>query len=146
MKRQYKNSVSQKGFGMVEVLISMAVVSFGLLGVAKLQSNMMTSSAESKTRTEALYAANQKIEELRSFTDLSIYNGIVSNSDTVTANSGSNANLARTWTITDVVSPNYKTITVNVTWTDSKNSTKSVSMTSYISMSDPIVSGKLILG
>lgn len=105
MKRNKQISMSQQGYSVLEVLVAMLIVPFGLLGVAKFQSNMMTAGAETKTRTEALYVADQKIEELRTFANNTAYTSIATGNDTVTANAGSNADLTRTWSVTDTASP-----------------------------------------
>lgn len=139
------SQISQGGFSMIEVLVAMLIVPIGLLGVAKFQSSLMIVSAETKTRSQALYAATSKIEELRAFANNTDYGLIASGSDTIAASAGSNAALTRSWTITDVASPNYKIILVNVGWTASNNQADSVSLTSYISMADPVASGKRIL-
>ena len=136
---------SQAGFSMIEVLVAMLIIPIGLLGVAKFQTNIMITGAETKTRSEALYAATSKIEELRTFANNTDYSSIASGSDTIAASAGSNAVLTRSWTVTDVASPNYKVIVVSVGWTASSNQPDSVSLTSYISMADPVVSGKRIL-
>lgn len=130
---------------MVEVLVAMLIIPIGLLGVAKFQSNIMIAGAETKTRAQALYAATSKIEELRTFATNSDYNSITTGSDTIAVSTGSNAALTRSWTVTDVASPNYKIVIVSVGWTGSDNQTDSVSLTSYISMADPVASGKRIL-
>lgn len=145
MNWQIPNQKSQHGFSLAEVLVAMAIVPMGLLGVAKFQSNMMINSAETKTRTEALYIAEQKIEDLKSFATSTVYSAINTGNDTVTANTGSNADLTRTWTVTNSTSPNYKTITVNVAWTGSDNVSNSVSLTSYVSLAEPVVSGQHVL-
>ena len=145
MNRYENFTKSQKGYSMVEVLVTMLIVPFGLLGVAKFQSNIMVVGAETKTRTEALYAAEQKIEEIRTFANTTSYNGIADGNDIVSANPGSNATLNRSWSITNSSSPNYKTITVDVAWTGSDEQPKSVTLTSYVSMADPVMSGKLVL-
>jgi len=130
---------------MIEVLVAMLIVPIGLLGVAKFQSSIMIAGAETKTRSQALYAAMSKIEELRAFANNTDYGLIANGSDTIATSAGSNAVLTRNWTVTDVASPNYKIIVLNVGWTASDNQTDSVSLTSYISMADPVVSGKRIL-
>ena len=144
-KRQKQISLSQKGFSMMEVLVVMAIIPIGMLGVAKTQHNIMSVSGESKTRAEALHVAEQKIEEIKSFVSDTDYAEITTGNDTVAANTGSNANLTRTWTVTDTASPNYKTIVANVEWTGSDNISKSVAITSYVSMSDPVASGEMLL-
>lgn len=129
----------------MEVLVSLAIVSFGMLGVAKFQGNIMSVGAETKTRTAALYAAEQKLEELRSFASTTEYAGISSGSDVMTPQAGANAVLNRTWTVSGAPGPAYKTIAVDVSWTGRDNVEQTVKLTSYISKANPIASGKLLL-
>ena len=145
MNRNRKFFRSQEGYSMVEMLVAMVIVPFGLMGVAKFQSNIMVAGAETKTRSEALYAAERKIEELRTFINNTTYDAISSGNDNITAGPGSNAVLNRSWTVTDSTTPNYKTVVVDVGWTTSSNEAKSISLTSYVSMADPVVSGQLVL-
>jgi len=89
----------QKGIGLIEVLITAIVIAVGLLAVAAMQTGFMASSGDSKTRSEALALAEQKIEQLRNNITVNGYNAQIAatNSDTVT---GTNANFARSWAIT----------------------------------------------
>lgn len=145
MNRNEKFSRSQQGYSMVEILVTLVIVPFGLLGVAKFQSNITVAGAETKTRSEALYAAERKIEQIRTFTNGATYNAIASGNDNIAAGAGSNAVFSRSWSVTDSASPNYKTVTVDVGWTGSDNAAKSVTLTSYVSMAEPVASGKLVL-
>ena len=145
MNRNRKLFQSQNGYSMIEILVALVIVPFGLLGVAKLQSNVMVAGAETKTRSEALYAAEKKIEELRTFANTTSYSTINSGNDNIAASSGSNAILSRTWSVTDSASPNYKTVVVDVGWTGSNSQANSVSLTSYVSMANPVASGQLVL-
>jgi len=118
----------QKGIGLIEVLVTTVVVAVGLLSVASLQSGLMSSSGESKTRSEAQMLAEQKIEELRNnitkngYEDLDA-NGVVDAANVTASDShtGTNASFTRTWTITNEASflataPNRKNISVQVSW------------------------------
>ncbi len=50
---------------MIEALIALAVISLGVLAIAKLYGELIASTAESKARTEAVQIAEQRIERLR---------------------------------------------------------------------------------
>ena len=60
----------QRGVGMIEVLIALVVVAFGLLALAHFQVELVRNGSDSKRRTTAVNLAMQKIEDLRSFTRL----------------------------------------------------------------------------
>ena len=91
-----------RGFSMIEVLISVVILGFGLLALAALQTTIIRSSSETKAQTIALQLAKDKLEDLRSFRTLAGYQALTSNNDTVNDNSGSlsGVNFTRTWTVT----------------------------------------------
>jgi type IV pilus modification protein PilV len=103
---------TQKGIGLIEVLIATVVVAVGLLAVASLQGKFMSSSGGSKTRAEAQLLAEQKLEALRNNVTITGYRDLnadgVVDAATITATDspvGTNASFTRTWTITDVAPP-----------------------------------------
>lgn len=69
------------GFGMVEVLIALLILSIGLLGVASLQYVSLFSNKDAQMRTQAVFIVQQMTERLRASAVLSpVYNGsMVSN-------------------------------------------------------------------
>ncbi len=54
-----------KGFSLVEVLIALVVLGVGLLGLARLQLNMLGGTAESVLQDSAVRLAEDKLESLR---------------------------------------------------------------------------------
>lgn len=55
----------QRGVGMIEVLISLLILSVGLLGMASLQARSLSMTTESLQRTQATILANDIIERAR---------------------------------------------------------------------------------
>jgi len=92
----------QRGFSMIEVMISVVVLGFGLLALAALQTSIIRASSETKSQTVALQLAKDKVEDLRAFQDLTGYQALTSGNDTVNNASGnlSGVNFTRTWTVT----------------------------------------------
>jgi len=123
----------QTGGGLIEVLIAMVVIAVGLLAVASMQGNIVSSSSENKTRAEAIDLAEQKIEAWRNNINESDFTGIGTGtgSESVT---GVNAAFTRGWNITDVTSTR-KEIAVTVSW--GANTDQRVMLTSQIAFSDP---------
>ncbi len=119
---------TQKGIGLIEVLIATVVVAVGLLAVASLQGGLMSSSGESKTRSEARALAEQQIEVLRNNISSTEYNAIPGSASPGTTVSdpgnpiaGRNASFTRSWTITNITpflatAPKRKKISVRVGW------------------------------
>ena len=138
----------QKGIGLIEALIASVVVAAGLLSVASLQGGLMSSSGESKTRSEARVLAERKIEELRNNVSLTGYNAIPGSASPGTTVqdpgnpiAGTNASFTRSWTITDVTpflatAPNRKKISVNVSW-GGGGADKTVNVVTQMAWIDP---------
>jgi hypothetical protein len=141
---------SQTGIGLIEVLITAVVIAVGLLAVASLQTGFMASSADSKTRSEALSIAERKLEELRNNITATGYNALPAapNPDPETV-IGTNATFYRTWAITDADpsisgadAPNRKKISVRVHWDNDGNgatinSDEKVNVVTEIAFLDP---------
>ena len=54
---------AQRGFNLVELLIAVAVLSLGLLALARFQGQLIEGSALAKERTVALKLAQEKLEQ-----------------------------------------------------------------------------------
>lgn len=102
MKISAMNS-SHRGFSMIEVLIAVVVLGFGLMALAALQTTIIRSSAETKAQTVALQLAKDKIEDLRSFQNLAGYKAVTSSAANETLNDASgnlsNVNFTRSWVV-----------------------------------------------
>jgi prepilin-type N-terminal cleavage/methylation domain-containing protein len=146
-----------RGFSIIEILVSIAVMSTGLLAVATLQTDLINGSGVNKARSEALSLAEARIEDFRNYTlditsaadfetQYAATNGQVT--DTVLdvdGNStmviqGNNANFTRKYTITDEAS-GAKSINVVVEWTDRKGESQNVSLNTQLSWESPRTTG-----
>jgi type IV pilus assembly protein PilV len=69
---QIQPQVQQRGIVLLEVLIAVALFSFGMLGLVGLQAGMLKATSEAKFRAEAGAVAQKKVSELwtRSAADL----------------------------------------------------------------------------
>lgn len=138
------------GFSLIEVLVSLAILGFGLLALAKFQVTTLFGADRAKQVTEAVSIGQDKIEWLRGYVRLTDDGSGAKNYVTTIANgndtiSGVNAVFARDWRITDDVNGQYKIVNMDVTWTDQNNESQKVTLTSSISRSDPAVGGKYML-
>ncbi|MFM6987800.1 MAG: type IV pilus modification protein PilV [Arenimonas sp.] len=93
---------NSRGFSMIEVMISVVVLGFGLMALAALQTSLIRSSAETKAQTVALQLAKDKLEDLRSFQTLTGYQAVTTGTDTVNDSNGNlgGVNYSRAWTVT----------------------------------------------
>ena len=56
-----------KGFGLIEILVTLGVLTVGILGVTTLHSVITQQSIQNKTKTQALLFAESLIDVIRTF-------------------------------------------------------------------------------
>ena len=69
-------AIRPQGFSLLEVLVAIAILSFGLLALASLQITLMRTSSDSKARTVALSLAKERLEAMRDFSSLTGYQAL----------------------------------------------------------------------
>jgi type IV pilus assembly protein PilV len=85
--RPGKSSRHHSGFTMIEVLVTIVVVSIGLLGLAGLQINGLRANMSSEARSKATLLANDIVERMRANplgVDNNAYGAITINADSCT--------------------------------------------------------------
>jgi type IV pilus assembly protein PilV len=123
-----KSQVSiEDGFTLIEIMITLVILSIGLTALAGLQVSAIKGNTFSKRMTAAVSIANQKLEQIK---DTAYANILSESSSQITQ---SNMSFTRQVTVTNN-SPlaNTKTVNVTVTWSDGSNS-HSVPITTIIS-------------
>ncbi|WOH39164.1 prepilin-type N-terminal cleavage/methylation domain-containing protein [Thalassotalea fonticola] len=141
------NNKNLKGFGLIEVLVALAIMAVGLLAVASLQSSLVNDSNANKLKAEAMALAQERIEQLRNYTDDGLtesdFNTIfaVGTDKNATKIAGSNARFLRAETIAEI--DDRKSITVNVSWTDAQGAAQIVSLDTQLSWISPSLSGDI---
>ena len=134
-----------RGFTLIEALIALAVVAFGLMGLASMQGLLSRSADVAKQRSEAVRLAQQQIESLRGYTSIAVaagqasWDGMANGSDTTTTN----ATYTRAWTIAGAASEPMRRVSVNVAWTDRVGEAQNVTLNTVISKTDPLDVGLL---
>lgn len=112
--------LKQNGFSLIEVLISIVILSISLLSLAGLMSTTTKNNAFGSHLTEAATLAQDRLEELM----VTNWDQIVNGSDRRTIRG---LDYDRTWTVAlgpnSPPSPddNEKRVTVTVTWNDGMN-------------------------
>jgi Tfp pilus assembly protein PilV len=138
------NIRNQRGFSLTEALVSFAITASGLLAIASFQAGLLSGSAYSKARTEALSLAQQKIEHFRHYTHASDDNFIDDNGDGVmdadgtytdASIDGQNARFSRSWSLS--TSGETKKIDVTVSWLDRANEAQSVMLATQLTWISP---------
>lgn len=141
----------QTGFTLVEALVTVTILAIGFAGVFKLHTYLLQSSAEAKSRTDALAVAEQKLEELREFIDDDPHTAGTGTTTIAAADAaGRNSSYTLDWTIDDQniglagepVSPYYK-VTINVSWTY-KGQPHRLVLESHINNTDPALAGQFL--
>jgi type IV pilus modification protein PilV len=154
MRHPYRSRSSARGFTLIEALVALLVLSFGMLAIAGFQVTLTRSSDLAKQRSEAVRLAQQKMESLRAYGQVASNTGsphIVNYTDDVVSSTtpevtATNATFSRTWTVTANASDTERTINVQVAWTDRAGQAQSVQLLSVISKFDPQDIGTLATG
>lgn len=123
------------GMTLVEIMISLVVLAFGLLGVAALQVRAITESSGGQHLTTASAIARNRIEELsRLDWDATVLDDSGGNFSADTSVAMADQTYARSERITDndptPAEATVKSIEVRVTWADEKRQNRSVVLAS----------------
>ncbi|MBI5748239.1 MAG: prepilin-type N-terminal cleavage/methylation domain-containing protein [Nitrospinae bacterium] len=116
IKIAYKN---RKGFTFIEVLIAIAILSIGLLGLATMSTTASKFNTFSKNKTTAIALGQDKMEELKRIiptTTLTSANNAVENNINEKGEAGSGI-FTRSVTITGGAAQ-LTTLAVTITWRD----------------------------
>lgn len=133
MRRQSR-PVRNRGFTLIEALIALVILSFGLFGLMQLQTRVMAGTSVSKTQTIAANLAQQKLEELRAtpYADIDGDNG---EPEVIPAGEGGTTTFTRRWSVTEETSPTYKRVSVTTSWTNADQNPEAVTLTSFVAES-----------
>jgi len=127
----------QQGFTLIEIFISIVLLTIGLLGTAALTTGVVRGNLASKNITTATVLAQSCLEENRrvGYTNAGAgTNGCLSGSTNVTQGG---VTFARTLTVAPTVpdSTNIRTLTVVVTWSEGGSGTKSITLVTVLAAS-----------
>ena len=130
MHRQSRNILqecvaSQQAFTLLEVLVTILILTIGLLGIAGLTTGVIRGNHYSKNITSATAAAQTQLDAVQSG---GYANALAANFPTDTVSMGG-MSFSRTTTITaNSPAANMKQISVTASWTDSNDTARSVTL------------------
>jgi type IV pilus modification protein PilV len=61
-----------KGFTLIEVMLALLILALGILGISKLQGTLVKNSSDANQRAVAIALAQKKIDDLRSYAEISL--------------------------------------------------------------------------
>jgi len=148
-----QSSKRQRGLSIIEALIALVIMGFGILSLAGMHTTLTRNVDTARQRTEAVRLAQEKIEELRSFTGIDStitgqstvlatarnWDALASSTDSITTN----VTYARAWTFAGAISDTMRSLTVTVSWTDRTGEAQAVTLNSVISKTNPSDTGFL---
>ena len=100
------------GFTLVESMLTLAIMSMGLLALAGLQITALRGNALSRRMTTAVSIAEQRLEQLKNTSYTNIQ------AEAATLVTASNLQFTRQVTVTNGPLPNTKSVSVLVSWQD----------------------------
>lgn len=125
---------SKAGFSLVEMMIAMAILAFGLMGIAAMQINSMRGSQGSRDLTRAVEAAQGQIEQLSrlNWSDLPTGTWTTPVASTSTID-GSVEQIDQIYMVdqrvSDVIADQTRSIDVRVSWTDPRRGDRTYTLT-----------------
>lgn len=151
------NEQAIQGVALIEALVAMLIMAFGMVALIGLQSSLRASSDLSKQRGEAVRLAQQQMETLRSYSVLQHPDpanpgpGVTAFSDITDSNNGDagDPNSNATFVLSRTVTPgpqglaNLDAVRIRVDWKDRSGADQFVLMDSFIAGMDPSLSGSL---
>ncbi len=149
----------QRGVTLIEALVALLVMSFGMLALVSLMSNLRLSADVAKQRSEAMRIARADLAEMRSFSKLDRPAGVVGGttayfSDIINdtksilpPDSSVNTTYLRERTVTQMTDdtspmapPMAKQVHVRISWTDRSGEPQFVTLDTIIARVDPVFS------
>ena len=120
MKLNRKNLSSESGLTLIELLIAVVLIVFGLMSFIAFVGALMDRNTSNEWKTVAMSLAEQRVEELMT---KSLKSVVTSADNGNTTENVSNVPFTVTTVVTNGATGNLTTIQVTVTWVDNLAST-----------------------
>ena len=142
-----------RGISLIEAVVALAVMAFGMLAYVGLQSTLRFNGDVAKQRSQAVRIAQEAIERWRAYSVIepdgtkTNYADIATLGATTIADATSNAVYSLTRTVADSGTtpgaPRMKTLTVDVSWQDRNGDPQGVRLSTTLTASPPELAGTL---
>lgn len=143
----------QGGVTLIEALVALLIMAFGMVAMVGMQSNMRRSADVAKQRSEAVRIAQQDLESLRAYSQLVrdeatpsetiSFDQIISDEPPGVGDASANASFKLRRTVTPAADGSAQTVEVSVSWKDRADETQTVRLRSVIARVDPKLSAAL---
>lgn len=145
-------SAVARGVSLVEAIVAMAVMAFGMIAIVGLQSTLRQNSDIAKQRSEAVRIAEQAIEQWRGYAvmpttaGLKAYDDLALGAlaDVTVSGAATNTSYTLRQTVT-AFAPGLKSLRAEVAWTDRAGQAQSIVLSTIIAAADPALSGRLTM-
>jgi Tfp pilus assembly protein PilV len=126
-----------RGVSLIEALVALAVMAFGMLGVVGIQATLRANADVAKQRSEAVRIAEDQLEDWRFFSVLNPTTGHAHPYSAIgdvatTTIAGMNASFDLTGTVVESSPPGSKTLVVDVQWDDRSGTHQTLRMSSLV--------------
>lgn len=141
-RSQLRNPYRNRGFGMIELLITLGILGVGIVGVATFHSQVTQQGQDNRARSEAFSIAQSRIEEMRNYTanasSQEEFDALYADTDgfanTASIN-GVHANFTRSESIT--TSGDRKDVTLLVNWSSPDGENRDVTLSTELAFRQP---------
>ena len=136
----------QVGFTLLEAMVALLIVAFGMLALAGMQTRLSHSSDVAMQRSVATRLAQRRIETMRAFDDTTAASSwaTLMTTGTASAETIGNAEYTPSWSVGGTTADKMRPVSVSVTWHDrDPNELLIVTLDSVISQTNPADSGRL---
>ncbi len=130
----------QRGFTLIEALIALLVMAFGMLALAGMQVQLSRNGDFAKQRAEALRLAQDRMERLRAYDGIATgtiqWNNLPVGAETFAGNT--NTTFTVSAALAGTTADTQRPLTVTVTWPDRTGVTQTLALSSVVAKTDPI--------
>lgn len=140
-----------RGVSLVEAMVALAVMAFGMLAVVGVQSTLRLNGDVAKQRSEATRIAERQMERQRVFTAVNVaagtfaFDNIVDTPEETVNGLTTNTTFTVQREVIDTADPPAKALRMTVRWTDRAGQPQQVVLSSLLSSAVPALSGTLAI-